>query len=198
MEAKLQEKISEAKEQMAVKKAKLDEFEVELAEVQFAHSKMANSYSTDKCTAAILQQVSDKQPADAAAKVWDTLQGQITKVLASKQLDAGERSGIQSYVAEALLAAKTQLHNELEADLAEDDLEMDGGEDDTVDLQPADQDVPAARAQPVEPSLAAAHEDRGSPWAEPSDLFASFEQGEEHSDAPPSKQQRRAEGPYSK
>ena len=64
--------------------AKLDELEIELAGVQSTHSKMANNYSTDKCTAAILQQFTDKQPAEAAAKVWDTLQGQLTQVLASK------------------------------------------------------------------------------------------------------------------
>ena len=145
-----------------------------------------------------MQQVSDRQPADAAAKVWDTLQGQFDKVLASKQLCSEEQNGIQSYVAEALLAAKIQLHNEMEPDL-EEDFEMEGGGDDeSVELQPASQDDPAPKLQPVKPDEAEAEEERGSPWAEPAEPVASFEQGTEHSEAPPNKLQRKAEGPYSR
>jgi phage shock protein A len=197
LEEKLQAKVHEAKEQMAERKARLDELEVELAQVQCTHSKMADNYSTGKCTTAILQQVSAKQPADAAAKVWSTLQGQIDIVLESKVLGEAEKNGIQCYVAEALLAAKVQLHAELEKAGGYEDFEMDDGSD-SVELQP--DTIFLQRNQPLEPAGGQTDEaDRGSPWVEQledaADCSRDTEQGREHPEEPPSKALRRTELP---
>ena len=122
LEAKLQVKITEAEVQIAEKKAVWDELEKSIAEKASEHSKLASCVGTGKGSSTT--PLTEKQKADGAAKVWNTLEAQLSRVLGKRQLEEGLRSEVQACVAEAVLGAKICLHD-AEDEVGSCDEEMD-------------------------------------------------------------------------
>ena len=123
LDEKLQRKIKDSETEILEKKTAWDDLEKAIAEKASVHSKLVSSVGTGKDAPA--PQLTEKQKADGAAKVWDTLEAKLAKVLVAAQLDDGKRTEVSSLVAQAVLSAKVSLHEAEDDDSQEDDENME-------------------------------------------------------------------------
>ena len=192
LDEKLQRKIKDSETDILEKKTAWDALEKSIAEKASEHSKLASSVGTGKDAPA--PHLTEKQQADGAAKVWDTLEAKLGKVLGAAQLDDSKRAEVASLVAQAVLSAKVSLHDADDGDSQEEDdenmEEFIGEENDGVTSEEL---VPDSQGQP-KPADGNPVDCRGSPWtAEPS-----AEERDDQGESPPTKLPRHAVGPYTR